>query len=412
MRLPKAFLAAVFVLISASLGAQSPAPSGGDTGGLNLQFTPADPTQTYGSLPLNPSAIAPPASDFAPVKPAPPEKKGGAEFLAAPIPISNPTLGTGLAVVAALIFPLSREDKVSPPTVAGVGGFYTSNHSYAAAVAMRPYFAEDRWRLLGFAGFGSLNYNFFGIGGVSNVSIPIDQKFSGFDFEALRRVSKGFYLGARYFLAHSTLTLGTSSEGAEPPPAKDFSVQTAALGLVAQTDSRDSTFYPVKGSYFTLKADFYDPAFASDRTFQRYQADYNKYFPIGERQVLAVRAAACDVAGDAPVYSLCLFGSGNDLRGYEVGRYLDRSMLAAQGEYRFMLPESLGFFGRFGFVLFAGVGEVAHSFSDFDADKLLPAGGLGIRFLLARENRVNFRIDYAWGKSGNRGLYVGVGEAF
>jgi outer membrane protein assembly factor BamA len=412
MRLTEASLAGLFLVASASLLAQEASPSAGGTGGLNLQFTPADPSQTYGPLPLNPAAIAPPPSVLGPPKPVPPEQKRGAEFLAAPIPISNPTLGSGLAVVAALIFPLSQQDKVSPPTVAGVGGFYTSNHSYAAALAIRPYLAEDRWRLLGFVGLGSINYNFFGIGGASSVSVPIDQKFSGFDFEGLRRVSTGFYLGARYFLAHSTLSLGQISEGAEPPPVKDLSVQTAALGLVAQTDSRDSTFYPTKGSYFNLKADFYDPAFASDRTFQRYQADYNKYLPIGERQVLAVRASGCDVAGDAPIYALCLFGSDNDLRGYEVGRYLDRSMLAAQGEYRLMLPERLGFFGRFGFVAFAGVGEVADSFSDFDSDKLLPAGGIGIRFLLARENRVNFRIDYAWGKSGNRGLYVGVGEAF
>ena len=63
-------------------------------------------------------------------------------------------------------------------------------------------------------------------------------------------------------------------------------------------------------------------------------------------------------------------------------------------------------------VLFAGVGEVAPALSDFDSENLLPSGGCGIRFLLAKENRINFRIDYTWGKSGSKGVYVGVGEAF
>jgi outer membrane translocation and assembly module TamA len=87
-------------------------------------------------------------------------------------------------------------------------------------------------------------------------------------------------------------------------------------------------------------------------------------------------------------------------------------MFATQAEYRLSLPESLGFFGKFGFVAFAGVGEVAPSFSNLNSDELLPGGGAGIRFLVARQNRINFRIDYAWGKAGSRGLYIGVGEAF
>jgi len=42
---------------------------------------------------------------------------------------------------------------------------------------------------------------------------------------------------------------------------------------------------------------------------------------------------------------------------------------------------------------------------------MLPSGGTSIRFRLTRENHVNLRVDYAWGKRSNA-LYVSVAEAF
>src|SRR5262249_30250916 len=50
-----------------------------------------------------------------------------------------------------------------------------------------------------------------------------------------------------------------------------------------------------------------------------------------------------------------------------------------------------GQFSKFGFVVFGGVGEVAQSWGALNSSDLLPSGGLGARFLLARENQVNFR---------------------
>lgn len=109
--------------------------------------------------------------------------------------------------------------------------------------------------------------------------------------------------------------------------------------------------------------------------------------------------------GRVPFYDQCLLGMSQDLRGYEAGRYRDRRMLAAQAEYRREVWK------RFGAVGFFGVGEVAPTFGNFRYDKLLPGGGLGVRFRLTKKNHVNLRVDYAWGK-GSSALYIGVGEAF
>lgn len=392
-----------------ALSAQAPVQEAQDSGGRKppIQILPVNPADLPQPLPLDPATVAP--------EPSRQTKEHHTEFFGAPILISNPTIGSGGGALGALVFPLNRNDRVSPPTVAGIGGFYTDSNSYALGFGIRSYLAEDRWRFLLGAAKGKFHYDFFGVGagiGTSEKPIPLAQDVSAIAVEVTPRILGRLFIGTRYLFAHTTLAFDREADPEINPPEKDRSARLAALGLHAQIDSRDSTFYPLHGSLFDLRADFYEPAFGGERAFQGYRASYNAYVASGERKVLALRVSACSVRGDAPVYSLCLFGVQNDLRGYEVGLYLDRVMLATQAEYRWNLPENLGFFGRFGVVVFVGVGEVAKSFGDLNSENLLPSGGVGVRFLVARENHINFRIDYAWGKAGSKGLYVGVGEAF
>src|SRR5512136_2095773 len=42
-----------------------------------------------------------------------------AEWILAPIPMSNPAVGTGLVWAVARVFPLSKKDTVSPPSTVG-----------------------------------------------------------------------------------------------------------------------------------------------------------------------------------------------------------------------------------------------------------------------------------------------------
>ena len=81
-------------------------------------------------------------------------------------------------------------------------------------------------------------------------------------------------------------------------------------------------------------------------------------------------------------------------------------MFATQAELR------VQFAPRWGGVVFAGVGQVAPGFSDMNSDNLLPAGGFGIRWMAAPENKVNIRADLAWGKGGDALFYLSIGEAF
>ena len=138
--------------------------------------------------------------------------------------------------------------------------------------------------------------------------------------------------------------------------------------------------------------------------YQTYTLAANYYRRAGPG-VLALRGYACGVSDDTPLFDLCLFGAGSDLRGYEVGRYRDKSMLAFQGEFRFPLA------GRFGAVVFGGSGKVARTFGEMGDEPDLWSVGAGLRWLASEKAKVNLSVDVAKGRDGTS-AYVYVKEAF
>src|SRR5512145_423776 len=135
---------------------------------------------------------------------------------------------------------------------------------------------------------------------------------------------------------------------------------------------------PASGLLISFRGNFAEEALGSDFNYRTFTLAGNYYRRAGPG-VLALRGYACGVSDKTPLFDLCLFGAGTDLRGYEAGRYRDRSMFALQGEYRFPLG------GRFGAVVFAGSGKVAPSFGGMDDEPDLPSVGAGLRWLASEK---------------------------
>ena len=331
------------------------------------------------------------------------------EIVVAPFPISNPALGSGLVVVGGYLFPLSAGDRISPTSMVGGGSFYTSNGSWTWGAGTKLYLKQDRIRFTGAYGQARLKYDLYGIGnaaGNQGLSIRVDQGGKALLLEALIGLRWKMFLGPRYQWRSLEATLNRAQL---PPgfnvPSRELKSTTSALGFHAQRDARDHQFYPRTGTLTDVVADFFQGTFLSDFSYQSYTFAFNQYSAISPRQVLAFRIFGCVTSGHVPFYDLCLLGMHNDVRGYKTGRYRDRLMLTSQLEYRLELPK------RFGLVGFFGVGEVAPKIGTFNAGNLKPAGGVGVRFTLAKKNHVNLRVDYAAGLQGE-GVYMGVTEAF
>ena len=122
--------------------------------------------------------------------------------------------------------------------------------------------------------------------------------------------------------------------------------------------------------------------------------------------MLAYNSHFCATSGNPPFYGNCIYGTGNELRGYTAGQYFTRYMVATQLEYRLGLPKG------FGLVAFGGLGEVIPGGTQlYGSKKFLPGGGGGLRYQLSRKFHVNLRADFAQGRDGHT-FSLGIGEAF
>jgi outer membrane protein assembly factor BamA len=337
------------------------------------------------------------------------ETKKKRNLVAAPIPIVNPTLGEGLGAIAMYLY---KTDEGSQSSYTGVGGLYTNTESWGASIAQALYLNEDAWKLKAGAVYFDLNLEFFGIGsgaGDQGQSVPINQKGWGAGVKALRRLKGHWYAGLSYFYVRLESTFDISEVPpdfpVELPPEAELDSAVAGLGILAEYDTRDNQFNSYKGSLFEFSWSFANEALGSDFDFESVKASYDLYRGIGKQKVIAARFMGCAAPGDAPYYALCKFGQGVDLRGYIGGQYRDAAMFATQAEFRWT------FFKRLGMVAFAGVGEVAESVSDFNTDNLLPSAGVGIRFMLSEDHRLNLSVDWARGQDSDA-WYFYVGESF
>jgi len=72
--------------------------------------------------------------------------KNESRLLPVPIPISNPTVGAGLAVAGIYLHPQEQEDTTGSTTTSGVLGMYTNTESWAVGGFHDGYYRDDRIR--------------------------------------------------------------------------------------------------------------------------------------------------------------------------------------------------------------------------------------------------------------------------
>jgi len=329
-------------------------------------------------------------------------------FLVVPIPISNPTIGSGGALAAAMLF---KTDEKSKPSTIGAAGFYTSSGSWGGGATADIIFDEDKYEAKLSGGYANVSYDFYGIGSAAardNIHVSLTQSGDLFQGGFAARVAPDFYLGvqARYMDIKTKFNLPDIAGGLldDGGPISKIKNEIYTFGLTATYDSRDRSYAPGSGQLIKGEVNLGLHDFATRNNFSRTTASYSRYDTLDPNVVLASHASLCTVSGQVPIFDLCMFGSGNDLRGYAVGRYQDKAMFAAQEEVR------MHAFWRIGFVAFGGIGSVAPSVTKFQ--DILVAGGVGMRVLVSKDYGVNLGLDGAINKDGEKSFYIQVGEAF
>ncbi|MCH7684970.1 MAG: BamA/TamA family outer membrane protein [Gemmatimonadetes bacterium] len=285
---------------------------------------------------------------------------------------------------------------------------YTVKSQIILSIASEAYLSRGNVRLLGSASFMQFPNTFWGVGNDAPDTAEEDytpRRFS-LELDLQRRFSTDWFVGGSLLVAHRRL-VETEPGGllatAAIPGVDDG--QAISLGISLVHDSRDNIIYPRRGGYYQLRVARFDGMIGSDYDFTSYQLDTRQYLPVTSSHVLVFRGLLMATDGTAPFELLPQLGGEILLRGYFAGRYRDQTLLAFQSEYR------LPVWRRIGAVGFVGVGQVADRLSTFAVDRFNASVGLGLRFLLSRDDQLNLRADFGFGE-GSSGFYLGIGEVF
>jgi hypothetical protein len=329
------------------------------------------------------------------------------DLIIAPVPSYSPQLGWNLTLAGGYFLTPESDDPDAPSSI--IGGFVmgAENGSNVYGAGFKLHLFDDRLRFQAGAMEMDVRYRFYGIGndeGKLGISLDLLQDGPLYFATGSWRVWKKLYVGLGFL--QGDVNTRARIDFPDPPPFFDptLRLKLGAFVVPVEIDSRDHQHFPRNGWRVSAKGRFYRKSFSGDFDAETFEFATNHYLPMRDRDVLATRFVVKSASDGTPFFLLSSFGGSTDLRGYPSGRYRDRWMYAMQTEYRWQYSD------RWVFTGFVGFGEVAEQFGDFGRN-LLPAAGVGGRFMLSTKHKVGLSADVAVGDDGAE-FYFGIGEAF
>lgn len=325
-------------------------------------------------------------------------------------PYAYYTPETKFAAGAGGILIFYTDDKVkTSPSKLTLGGYYSSTGQYKITLDPVFYFDENKFYGELPISFGHFVDKFWGIG---NQTIETEtEPYTRDQIAATLKVqAPPFWFSADragMIVDYDKTTMDDKKENQyllNDEVIGSNGGQLIGFGSDLLWDDRDNIFFPNSGVYQYFKAIIYPSL--SDYQFYLIELELKHYAAFSEDHVLAVNFYVEAAGGETPFYKLPALGGSSRMRGYFQGRYRDNIYSMFQLEYRQY------FWWKLGFVVFAGVGDVANEITKFRIDELKYSYGFGLRFLFDKENKVNLRADLGFGNDGNSGIYFGIEEAF
>jgi len=327
------------------------------------------------------------------------------QFLAVPIPMSNPTIGSGLQAALLYMHPSKKNSADSPNATSGLGGMYTDTDSWVAGLFHDNYLFDDRLRVRGVVGTGDVNVNFYGSGSdPAFADDPVQYNLTANValIQALGRLpgTKDWFGGLKVVVMESTITFDLDAL-IPGIPVLDDDMKIANMAVVVNYDNRDNNYYPRTGRFLNMEVGRDDESLGSDYSFDRYTLSYNHYFSASEKSVIAVRGYSSMVDGEAPFFLMPTL----NMRGFSSGRYQDEAAVSGHLEWRHK------FHPRWGFMLSAEVGSVGNSISNALDNKVVTSTGAGIRWQVSKKQAMHLGLDVGVSEDGEA-IYLHVGEKF
>ncbi|WP_411972150.1 BamA/TamA family outer membrane protein [Sphingobacterium sp. Lzh-3] len=250
-------------------------------------------------------------------------------------------------------------------------------------------------------------------------------KYNAFTFneKVYKRIADGLFVGAglAFDLRRKITSSGpngnitpntiyTEKHGFEPD-----SYNSNGLLLNMQYMTRDNPNRPYKGIYSDIGVRWNTTLLGSSKSAVQLTTDFRKYFSLSQSDPAHVLAfwywGSYKLGGTLPYFDLP--GTGRDVavrsgRGYTIGYFKGISFGYAETEYRFPILKNRFLSGAAFFNLQTASDELGTKLFE----RWQPGGGAGLRVLFNKATRTNLCLDYAFGKYGSRGFFLGLNEAF
>lgn len=355
-------------------------------------------------------------------------------FLPVPIIVTEPAVGNGGGMMG-LFFHESDQERdqrieaaksseqaahhLLPPSVTAVGGLKTSNDTWVGALAHMGFWHQGRIRYLGYAGYGSINLDFYG-----SEDLPFNR--------ALELNTEGTFVGQtlKFKVADSRLFAGVKHGYFEaeisptnlddildellppsvPPEVDDqlkelLTIETtnSGAGVVLEYDHRDNVFSPQHGYTFELEYMLYREGLGGDFHYDQLTMEGQGFWPLSEQFSVATRVGSDYVyeQGLLPPYAYPAIG----MRGISAMRYQGKRLVEAEIEGRWNVTP------RWQLSVFAGGGRVAESSGELSEAASQVARGVGFRYMMARRYGFMMGVDIAQGPD-ETAWYIQAGSAW
>ena len=307
------------------------------------------------------------------------------------------------------IFYTGQEENLKPSKI-GFGGYYSTNKQYKLSVSPNLYFFENKLYIEAPTSFGFFVNKFWGIGDNSPKSETASFSMESFTSTVTVQVPPKLFSADRtglifdYDKTSIVDTLENTLISNDSVVGNDGG-ESIGIGTDLLWDSRDNLFFPNNGSYQYFKVVVY-PNGWGNFNYSQLQLDVKAFKAISPDHVFAFNFYIESVIGDTPFYRLPAIGGPRRMRGVFSGRYRDNFYGMMQLEYRQYVWK------KFGMVAFGGLGNVSENILTYNFSTMKYSGGIGLRYLFNKKEKINLRMDIGFGSDGSRGIYFGIQEAF
>ncbi|MEN8117738.1 MAG: BamA/TamA family outer membrane protein [Bacteroidota bacterium] len=344
-------------------------------------------------------------------------------------------------------------DKSNTSISSGLGTLiYTTKKQLILTAKTNVFWENDSWNLLGDWRYFITSQPTYGLGtgeqsakpvgagieyadGLFSEPIP-DAQMMEFDYlrfheTALKRIEDTrFFVGLGYHLdIHSKINDNLLDLNAEQPIITSHYAYQTEHGLATDKyvlsgvsinglyDSRDNAINPYSGRYAFVNLRINPKFLGSDKSSSLLWLEYRDYLHLSNerpRHLIGFWTYGWFVtSGDVPYMDLPAVGwdqFGRSGRAYTQGRFRSEDLVYGEVEYRFPLQKNKDLLGG---VVFVNATSGSNRMGNINLFQHLDfAYGTGLRVMINKKSRTNLNLDFAWGKYGASGFYLGLNEVF